>query len=85
VILLVESSDEPLCLCAENGCMYSFCGSDIFMMQMMFSVNVMSTKVVDNFLILLVLRFYDFRHDGLGNIDFTSSLSGFSCPLNRSE
>ena len=28
--LLVESSDEPLCVCVENGCMYNFCGGDIF-------------------------------------------------------
>ena len=65
--------------------MYSFCGGDIFMMQMMFSVNVVNTKVVNNFLILLVLKVYDFRPAGLGVIDFRSLLSGFACPLNRSE
>ena len=83
--LLVESSDEPLCVCVENGCMYNFCGGDIFMMQMMFSVNVVNTKVVDNFLILHFLNFHDFRPAGLGVIDFKSLLSGFACPLNRSE
>ena len=83
--LLVESSDEPLCLCAENGCMYSFCGGDIFVMQMMFSINVVNTKVLYNFLILVVLKFHDFRPDGLGVIDFTSLLSAFACALNKSE
>ena len=65
--------------------MYSFCGSDIFVMQMMFFVNVVNTKVVDNFLIFLFLNFHDFRPDGLGVIDFRSLLSGFACPLDRSE
>jgi len=65
--------------------MYSFCGGDIFMIQMMFSVNVVNTKVADTFLILLVLIFHDFRPDGLGVIDFRILLSGFACPLNKSE
>ena len=71
----------------------------------MFSVSVVNTKVVDNFLILPVIKFHDFRpaglgvidfwshvikfHEfrpaGLGVIDFWSLLSGFACPLNRSE
>ena len=67
------------------GCMYSFCGGDIFMMQMMFSIDLLNTKVVDNFLILLVLKFHDFRPGSLGVIDFTSLLSDFACALNRSE
>ena len=54
-------------------------------MQMMFSVNVLNTKVVDKFLILLVLKFHDFRPAGLWVIDFTSLLSAFACALNRSE
>ena len=83
--LVIESSEAPLCLCAENGCMYSFCGGDICLMQMMFSVDMLNTKVVDNFLILLVLNFHDFRPAGLGVIDFTNLLSAFACPLNRSE
>ena len=83
--LLVESSDEPLCVCVENGCMYSFYGGDIFMMQMMFPVNLVNTKLVDKFLILLALKFHDFRPDGLGVIDFTSLLSPFTCALNKSE
>ena len=65
--------------------MYSFCGGDIFVMQMMFSLNVVNTKVVDNFLIFLVLQFHDFKPDGLGVIDFTSLLSAFACALNKSK
>ena len=53
-------------------------------MQMMFYVDILNTKVVDNFLIVLVLKFHDFRPDGLGVIDFTSLLSTFACALNRS-
>ena len=83
--LVKEWSEAPLCLCAESGCMYSFCGGDIFVMQMIFSVNVLNTKVVDNFIILLVLKFHDFRLGGWGVVDFTILLSAFACPLNRSE
>ena len=43
----------------------------------MFSINMVNTKVVDNFLILLVLKFHNFRPDGLGVIDFRNLLSGF--------
>ena len=50
------------------------------MMQMIFFVDILNTKVVDNFLIFLVLKFYDFRPDGLGVIDFRILLSGFACP-----
>ena len=83
--LVIESSEAPLCLCAENDCMYSFRGGDIFMMQMIFYVDMLNTKVVYNFLILLVLKFHDFRTARLGVIDFTSLLSAFACALNRSE
>jgi hypothetical protein len=61
--------------------MYSFGYVIIFMMQMMFSGNVVNTKVVYNLLILLVLEFHDHRPDGLGVIDFTNSLSGFAYAL----
>ena len=54
--------------------MYSFCGGDFFMMQMMFSMNVVNTKVVDNFLILGFLKYHDFRPTSLGVIDFRSLL-----------
>ena len=62
-----------------------FCCGDIFVMQMMFYVDILNTKVVDNLLILLMLKFHDFRHDGLGVIDLTSLVSAFACTLNRSE
>ena len=51
----------------------------------MFSVNVVNTKVVDKLFILLVLKFHDFSPVSLGVIDFRNLLSGFACPLNRSE
>ena len=73
-----------VCLCCL-GCMYSFGYAIIFMMQIMFSIDILNTKVVDNFLIFLVIRFHDFRPDSLGVIDFTSLLAGFACPLDRSE
>ena len=65
--------------------MYSFYGGDNFVMQMMFYVIVVNTKVVYNLLILLVIKFHDFRLDGLGVIDFTSLLSNFACALTISE
>ena len=65
--------------------MSSFCSGDIFVLQIMFSIDMLNTKVVDNFLIFLFLKFHDFRPAGLGVIDFTSLLSAFACPLNRSE
>jgi len=65
--------------------MYSLCGGDIFVMQMMFSVDMLNTKVVYNFLILLFLKFHDFRPAGLRGIDLTSLLSAFACALNKSE
>ena len=83
--LVKESRKASLCLCAENGCMYSFCGGDIFVLQMMFPINVVNTKVVGNFLILIILKIHDFRQDGLGVIDFTNILSAFACALNGSK
>jgi hypothetical protein len=52
---------------------------------MVFSVNVVNTKVVANFFILLVLKFHHYRPDGLGVVDFRSLLSGFAYALKRSE
>ena len=52
---------------------------------MVFDVDMLNTKVVDNFLIFPVVKVHDFRPYGLGVIDFTSLLSGFVCPLDRSE
>jgi len=58
--------------------MYS-CGQAInFVVIMMFSVNVVNRKVVGNFLILPVLKFHDSLPNGLGVIDFRTSLSGFA-------
>ena len=51
----------------------------------MFSVNMVNTKVVYNLLILFVLKFYDFRLDGLGVIDFRSCCQVFACPMDRFE
>ena len=65
--------------------MSSFCGGDIFVIQMILSVNVVNTKVVDNFLIFPVLKFHDFGPDGLGVIYFRIFLSGFAGLLNRFE
>ena len=52
---------------------------------MMFSVDMLNAKVVDNFCILVVLKFHEFRHAGVGVINFTSLLSAFACPLDISE
>ena len=65
--------------------MYSFCGGDILVMQMIFYVDILNTKVVDNFIILLVVKVHDFMPADVGVINFTSLLSAFACPLNRSE
>ena len=53
-------------------------------MKIIFYVFMIYTKVVGNFLILVVLKFHNFRLAGLGIIDFTSSLSGFAYVLCRS-
>ena len=59
--------------------------SFLLWLQMMFSIDMLNTKVVDNFLILLVLKFYNFRPAGLEVIDFISLPSTFVCALNRFE
>ena len=51
----------------------------------MFFEDMVNTKVVDNFLILLILKFDDFSLDGLGVKDFTNLLSAFAYALFRSE
>ena len=68
-------------MCAENGCTRSFSCSDDFVVILVFSVDVVNTKVVGNLPILLFLKFHDFRTTGLRVIDFTKSLSGFVCVL----
>ena len=62
-----------------------FCCDDNFVDKIMFSINGVNTKVVDNFLILLFLKFHDFRAASVGVIDFTSLLSTLACALNRYE
>jgi len=57
----------------------------VSIIQIMFSVNVLNTKVVDNFHILLVLEFHDFSPAGLGVMPFPSSLSVSIYFMNRSE
>ena len=56
-----------------------------FMNQMMFSEDVVNIKVVDNLLILLVLKFHDHRPDSLGVMLPASSLSDFAYALYRFE
>ena len=46
-------------------------------------MNVVYTKVVDN-LLILVLKFHDFRPTSLGVINFINSLSGLACVLDSS-
>ena len=48
-------------------------------------LKMAACTVVDNFFILLLLKFHDFRPAGLRGIDLTSLLSAFACALNRSE
>ena len=64
-------------MCAENGCTRSLSCNDNFVVIIVFSVDVANTKVVGNLLILLFLKFHDFRITGLRVIDFTNTLSGF--------
>ena len=45
--------------------MSSFCCVDKFMMIVTFPVKLVNNKVVDNLLILLVLKFYGHRPNGL--------------------
>jgi hypothetical protein len=74
---MIGECNMPLLL----GCMYNFGYAIIFMMQIMFSMNVVNTKVVDNLLILIVLKFHDHWPNGLGVIDFRSLLLGFAYAL----
>ena len=72
-----KASDRYISMCGENGYTRSFNCNDNFMVIIVFSVDVVNTKVVGNMLILLVLNFYDFRIIGLRVIDFTNTLSIF--------
>jgi hypothetical protein len=48
---------------------------------MMFSVDILNTKVVANFFSLLVLKFHDLIPDSFGVMLAASSLSGFAYAL----
>ena len=44
-----------------DGCMYSFCCGDNFMIIMAFSIKLVNKKVVDNLLIYPVFNFHSHR------------------------
>ena len=52
---------------------------------MMFDVVEVNTKVVDNFIILLVFKFHDYRSDSLGVMNLTNDLSCLVYALCRFE
>ena len=52
--------------------------------KIMFAVNLVNNKVVDNLLILLVSNFHGNRLNALGVIAVRSLLSKFTCLLDRS-
>ena len=98
MLVVVEALEWLMCVCSllakqveyqivifRNGCMCILCCDANFVDQMMLSVNIVNIKVVDNFLILLVLKVHDYWPAGVGVIDFTSLLSAFAYPLNRSK
>ena len=58
-----------------DGCMSSFFCVDKFMMIVTFPVKLVNNKVVDNLLILLVLKFHRYRLNGLRFIAVRSLLS----------
>ena len=55
--------------------MYIFYCHGVFIMKMKFVVNLVNNKVVDNLLILLVLKFHGHRTNGLRVIAVRSLLS----------
>jgi hypothetical protein len=52
---------------------------------MVFSMIMENTNIVANFLIFLILKFYDSKPYVLGVMNFKTLLSGFAYALNRSE
>ena len=58
-----------------DDCMCSFCCGNNFMMIMTFYVKLVNNKVVDNLLILLVLKFHGHRPNGLRIMAVRSLLS----------
>ena len=55
--------------------MYSFGCAISFVMQIMFSMNMVNTKVVYNFIILLMFKLHDHRPNSLGVMNLTNDLS----------
>ena len=55
------------------------------MVSMMFSVVVVNTKVVDNFITLLVFKLHDHRLDSLGVMNLTNDMSYLVYALCRFE
>ena len=61
------------------------CGHDVFTMKMMLTGKLVNNKVVDNLLILLVLKFHGHRRNSLRVIAVRSLLSEMTCSLDISE
>jgi hypothetical protein len=64
----VQQVISVFCLCLYLYCLGSICSFDcaiIFEVEMMFSMVLINTKVVDNYLILVVINFHVPRSDGL--------------------
>jgi len=57
------------------GCTHCFSCAVCLMNQIVFSVDMCYRKVVDNFIILLVLKFDSHRSDSLGVMLFTNSVT----------
>jgi hypothetical protein len=57
------------------GCTHCFSCAVCLMTQIVFSVDMCYRKVVDNFIILLVLKFDSHMSDGLGVMLFTNSVT----------
>jgi len=57
----------------------------VSIIQIMFAVNMLNTRVVDNLDTLLSLEFHVFWPASLGVIDLVSSPSVFACFINKSD
>ena len=62
-------------LIAVLGCTRCFCRAVCLMNKIVFSVDMCYRKVVDNFIILLVLKFDRHKSDRLGVMLFTNSVT----------
>ena len=65
--------------------MCSFACAIIFVVEMMFAVVVVNTKVVSNFIILLVSKLHDHTPDSLVVMNLTNDLSCLVYALCRFE